>query len=455
MIRVELTQLLEPLQATLVGDNKSISSVTTDSRNIEADGLFIALKGERFDAHDFAQTAVDNGAIALLVERQLAVDVPQLIVADCHKALGQLGAMVRQQVNPKSLALTGSNGKTSVKEMVATICSQQHRVLYTAGNFNNDIGVPLTLLRLQPGDEIGVFELGANHIGEIDYTSALAKPDVALVNNVASAHLEGFGSEAGVAKAKSEIFNHLAEDGVAIINADDQYCDVMLAAAEGHRQLTFGIENHADVQGLQLQPDAFGRFRFECRAGNDSVQIQLPLAGRHQVSNALAAAAICLAAGFSLGEIATGLSLLEPVKGRMMPVELGRVTVVDDSYNGNPASVGAAINWLKEIEGNRALVLGDLGELGDNASLLHGELGSSAKQAGINQLFCLGELSRAASEAFGSAHYTELDALVSALISHIQALPGQVTVLVKGSRSAGMERVVEALKAAFGRGELS
>lgn len=462
MISFDLKQLTQALNTKtegdfstqLIGDSCVIANVTTDSRTIAENCLFVALKGERFDAHDFAQTAVDNGAAALLVERKLDIDVPQLLVSSCHRALGLIGALVRDAVNPKCLALTGSNGKTSVKEMVATICSLQHQVLFTAGNFNNDIGVPLTLLRLCQGDEIGVFELGANHIGEIDYTSALVRPDVALVNNVASAHLEGFGSEAGVAKAKSEIFNHLAVDGTAIINADDHYRDVMFAAAKGHKQLTFGVENPADVQAFGLKADAFGRFSFECRVGDESVPIQLPLAGRHQVSNALAAAAICLAAGFKLAEIATGLAQLKPVKGRMMPVELGRVTVVDDSYNGNPASVGAAINWLKEIAENRALVLGDLGELGDNASLLHGELGTQVKLAGIDQLLCLGQLSRAASEAFGSTHYTELDALVAALVRYIQTSPGQVTVLVKGSRSAGMERVVEALKVAFERGEL-
>ncbi|MCF1429924.1 MAG: UDP-N-acetylmuramoyl-tripeptide--D-alanyl-D-alanine ligase [Shewanella sp.] len=453
MIPVELTQLLTPLAATLVGKNLTIASVTTDSRDVAADGLFVALKGERFDAHDFAQTAIDNGAVALLVERELPVSVPQLLVANCHQALGKLGALVRDVVNPRCLALTGSNGKTSVKEMVATICGQQHQVLYTAGNFNNDIGVPLTLLRLEQDDEIGVFELGASHIGEIDYTSALVRPDVALVNNVASAHLEGFGSEAGVAKAKSEIFNHLAADGTAIINADDRYADVMQAAAAGHQQLTFGVDNAADVQGLNLKADTFGRYCFDCCYQQQTQAMTLPLAGRHQVSNALAATAMCLAAGFSLAQIAAGLAQLKHVKGRMMPVELGRVMVVDDSYNGNPASVGAAINWLKEIDKNRFLVLGDLGELGDNASLLHGELGVKAKQAGINQLFCLGQLSSAASETFGSRHFTELDALVTALISHIRVSPGQVTVLIKGSRSAGMERVVEALKAAFGRGE--
>lgn len=454
MIHFELNELAQKLDGALIGDNIGIDAVSTDSRNIPDACLFVALKGERFDAHDFAATAVKNGAVALLLERELILDVPQIIVANSHQALGRIGALVRDVVKPKCLALTGSNGKTSVKEMVATICGQQHQVLFTAGNFNNDIGVPLTLMRLQQGDEIGVFELGANHLGEIDYTSSLVRPDVALVNNVASAHLEGFGSEAGVAKAKSEIFNHLATDGTAIINADDAYAEIMFAAAAGHKYLTFGISRQADVMAKNLSADNFGRFSFEFCYQKQFTKVQLPLAGRHQVPNALAAASICLAAGFSLAEISQGLVLLKPVKGRMMPVELGRITLVDDSYNANPSSVEAAINWLKEINENRVLVLGDLAELGDNASLLHGQLGGKAKSAGINALFCLGKISRAASEAFGSEHFTEFELLVAALTDHIHQLPGKVTVLVKGSRSARMERVIEALQAACGRGEL-
>ncbi|BDM66045.1 UDP-N-acetylmuramoyl-tripeptide--D-alanyl-D-alanine ligase [Shewanella sp. NFH-SH190041] len=458
MIRFDLAQLAKQLDGKLVFVTKqqsgTIASVTTDSRHIDNDGLFIALRGERFDGHEFAATAVANGAKALLVERQLPLDVAQIVVPDCHRALGQLGALVRDVVNPLCLALTGSNGKTTVKEMVAAICAQRKQVLFTAGNFNNDIGVPLTLLRLTEGDEIGVFELGANHPGEIDYTSALVRPDVALVNNVASAHLAGFGSEAGVARTKSEIFRHLAPNGVAIINADDKYAAVMHQAAGQHRQLTFGVAAEADIRATALQADAAGCYRFTLNYLEKQIDIVLPLAGRHQVSNALAASGICIAAGFSLAEIASGLAGLTPVKGRMVPHQFGRILLVDDSYNANPASVGAAIDWLKEIAENRVLVLGDLGELGDNASLLHGELGAKAKAAGINNLFCLGTLSRAASEAFGSEHFTELDVLNRALIHHIQQLPGQVTVLIKGSRSAGMERVVAALSTACGRGEL-
>ncbi len=453
MIPLTLSALSKRLNARLVGVDEEVCHVSSDSRTIPAKTLFVALKGERFDGHNFAETALDNGASALLVDHQLPLNVPQLIVTDTQKAMGEIGSYLRELINPMSVALTGSNGKTSVKEMVATILSQHHKVLYTAGNFNNEIGVPMTLLRLESDDEFGVFELGANHKGEIDYTSSLVKPHVALVNNVASAHLEGFGSLEGVASAKSEIFNHLAATGTAVINADDQFASVMTAASAKYKQLSFAIDSEADIKASELVADSLGCYRFELSYLEERCVVVLPLSGRHQVSNALAATAICLSLGLTLDEIKLGFSLLVPVKGRMQPTQLGRVRIIDDSYNANPASVTAAIDWLQEIEGYRCLVLGDLGELGDNASLLHSELGELAKNRGLEALFTLGELSSNASQAFGSKSHMNLEQLVENLIENIKQLHGDVTVLVKGSRSARMERVVEALVLAYGRGE--
>ncbi|MGL4473042.1 MAG: UDP-N-acetylmuramoyl-tripeptide--D-alanyl-D-alanine ligase [Shewanella sp.] len=454
MIPLSVSTLANVMHGQWQGDDIVIEQVSTDSRDCGERGLFIALKGENFDAHDFAQSAIDNGAVALVVERALALNVPQIIVANCHQALGQLGAYMRAQQPLLSLALTGSNGKTSVKEMLATIAKQSHKVLYTAGNFNNDIGVPLTLLRLEPQHQVGVFELGANHPGEIDYTSGLVLPKVAMVNNVASAHLEGFGSLAGVAAAKSEIFNHLADDGVAVINLDDDFHGVMQQAAGAHQQITFGIEHKADVQALELVADRVGCYQFVLAYQEQRHPIKLSLAGRHQVSNALAATAMSLAAGFTMADILAGLAELEPVKGRMLPMTLGRFRVIDDSYNANPNSVAAAINYLAEINTQRCLVLGDLGELGDNAPLLHAQLGTLAQEKGIQALFCTGQLSAHTSAAFGSQHASDIEQLVVSLISYLNHLPSDVTVLVKGSRSARMERVVAALKAAFERQEL-
>ncbi|WP_298771186.1 UDP-N-acetylmuramoyl-tripeptide--D-alanyl-D-alanine ligase [uncultured Shewanella sp.] len=466
MIVLTLSQICEHLRACsscskpyeldaiqLQGSDIYVYQLTTDSRKIPKYGMFVALKGEHFDGHQFAQSAVDNGAIALLVEKRLPIDVPQIVVPNTQIAMGEIAAFVRDFVGPTSVAITGSNGKTSVKEMVATILSQYHSVRYTAGNFNNEIGVPLTLLRLEMGDEFGVFELGANHKGEIDYTSALVKPSVAMVNNVASAHLEGFGSLEGVAEAKSEIFNHLESDGVAVINADDDFAKVMLKASENHQQLTFGITHSADVMAKSVVSDHLGYYRFELHYNGDFCHISMPLAGRHQVSNALGASAICLALGLSLNEIKEGLRLLAPVKGRMQPKKLGRVRVIDDSYNANPSSVTAAINWLEDIGGNTCLVLGDLAELGDNAPALHEQIGELAKKSGIQNVLCVGELTQETSRAFGSQHCVDINQLSNVLINYINKLPGEVTVLVKGSRSAQMERVVEALTVAYGHGE--
>ncbi|WP_351088184.1 UDP-N-acetylmuramoyl-tripeptide--D-alanyl-D-alanine ligase [Shewanella sp. S1-49-MNA-CIBAN-0167] len=461
MISVNLLALAQHLNGTLHGQDRVITSVSTDSRNIAAQCLFIALKGERFDGHDFAATAIKNGAVAvlvdhLLVDHPLAADVPQIVVADPQKAMGEMGAWVRQTVAPICVALTGSNGKTSVKEMLATILSQHHQVLFTAGNFNNDIGVPLTLLRLTEGDEYGVFELGANHSGEIDYTSSLVQPRVALVNNVGNAHLEGFGSLEGVAQAKSEIFNHLSQDGSAIINADDPFADFMMQQSQGRKQLRFSREINvdADVTATDIVADTNGCSQFTLTFAGQHEMVQLPLAGIHQVSNALAAASMCIALGLSLVEIAQGFTSLKPVKGRMQPHELGRVLLIDDSYNANPTSVSAAINWLQQRDGYRCLVLGDLGELGDNAGPLHTSIGLQIKNATIESLFCCGQLSANTSEVFGCKHFSAQEALIVALQKQLASITGNITVLVKGSRSAAMERVVDSLLDAYGRGEL-
>jgi UDP-N-acetylmuramoyl-tripeptide--D-alanyl-D-alanine ligase len=460
MISLSLTQIAKHLQGTLHGvdfaSDHDIAAVSTDSRKVEAKCLFVALKGERFDGHDFAKTAIDNGAAALLVDHVLPFDIAQIVVANTQKAMGNIGALVRQHVNPISLALTGSNGKTSVKEMVATILSQQHQVLFTAGNFNNEIGVPLTLLRLTQGDEYGVFELGANHRGEIDYTSSLVQPQVALVNNIGSAHLEGFGSLDGVAEAKSEIFNHLVNNGTAIINADDKYASYMVQRSQDHHQLRFSCqpETEAEVKAIDIQADENGCCQFMLTFNGQQAAVQLPLAGLHQVSNALAAASMCLALNIPLSVIAQGFALLQPVKGRMQPHKLGRMLLIDDSYNANPTSVSAAINWLQQRDGYRCLVLGDLGELGDNAAPLHASVGLQAKNAAIEGLFCCGKLSSHTSEAFGSEHFSAQDKLIVALQQHLKDVEGNVTILVKGSRSAAMERVVDSLLNAYGRGEL-
>ena len=322
MIRVSLSQLATVLKGELHGADADIIDVTTDTRKLTPGCLFVALKGERFDAHDFAQDAVNGGAGALLVSRKLAIDVPQLVVADTHQAFGELAAWVRQQVPTRIVALTGSSGKTSVKEMTAAILRECGNTLYTAGNLNNDIGVPMTLLRLTPEHEYAVIELGANHQGEIAWTVNLTRPEAALVNNLAAAHLEGFGSLAGVAKAKGEIFTGLPENGIAILNADNNdwlnWQEVI-----GERKVWRFSPNAtgSDFTATNVHITAHGTdFTIKTPAGD--VDVTLPLPGRHNIANALAAASLAMSVGASLTAIKTGLAGLKAVPGRLFPIQL-------------------------------------------------------------------------------------------------------------------------------------
>ncbi|WP_133408119.1 UDP-N-acetylmuramoyl-tripeptide--D-alanyl-D-alanine ligase [Parashewanella tropica] len=452
MITLTLKEMATALNGQLIGEDLKISSVSTDTRKIEQDCLFIALKGERFDAHDFLESAVTNGAKAVLVSQVLDIPVPQLVVKDTRSALGQLGAYVRSKLNIKAVAITGSNGKTSVKEMLATILKQSHKVLYTAGNFNNDIGAPLTLLRLEEDDEFGVFELGANHRGEIDYTSALVKPQVAVVNNVGQAHIEGFGSIEDVAMAKSEIYNHLSSDGVAVINADDAFAEQFKAASKHHKQLCFGIDNKADVMGINLHPNALGQYQFTLCYQEQKEVVQLPLNGKHHVNNALAAASMALALDIPLKEVVSGLQQAQAVSGRMQSTQIEHLHLIDDSYNANPSSVRAAIDWLAQQSNYRILVLGDFSELGADTDRLHREIGEYAKSLHLDDVLTLGDKSQATSTQFGGQHYTELEAITDALVAKVKQQK-TITILVKGSRSAAMERVVNSVKSAYERGE--
>lgn len=454
MIKLSLQEITTALNGQLIGDNRDITSVSTDSRNIEEACLFIALKGERFDAHDFADAAVDNGAMALLVSKPLKTDCPQVLVADTRIALGQLGAYVKQKLDVTAAAITGSNGKTSVKEMLAAILKQSHQVLYTAGNFNNDIGAPLTLLRLTEDDEYGVFELGANHKGEIDYTSNLVQPQVAVVNNVGQAHIEGFGSLDDVAVAKAEIYQHLTADGVAVINADDFYAPFFFEKTQHQNQLSFGITKTADVTATELVANRVGQYQFVLNYQNITEPVQLLLNGKHQVHNALAAASMALALGISITDIVQGLESMMPVSGRMQPYELEHLLLIDDSYNANPSSVKVAINWLSEQQSRRVLVLGDFAELGEASLALHQEIGEYAKAQQLDDVLTIGAMSHATSEQFGGQHYSSMEALISELKGLVNNQQSKITILVKGSRSAAMERVVNALTSAHERGEL-
>ncbi|ENM5912570.1 UDP-N-acetylmuramoyl-tripeptide--D-alanyl-D-alanine ligase [Vibrio mimicus] len=452
MIRVMLSQLCSVLNARLVGADRAISAVSTDSRNIPAEALFVALIGERFDAHDFAFQAVTGGAVALLVQRELEADCSQLVVADTKQALGQLGAWVHAQCQTPTVAITGSCGKTTVKEMVASILSQKGQVLYTQGNFNNDIGVPLTLLRSTAEDGYAVIELGANHIGEIAYTTALVKPDVALVNNVAAAHLEGFGSIDGVKRAKGEIYQGLRESAVAIVNLDSNGGEHWKAVLADKTVKTFSATDHnADFYPRDVRLNALGVASFTLVTPIGEVDVELGIIGQHNVANALAAAALSLEMGASLAEIRHGLAHLAKVKGRVDLTQLREdIKLIDDSYNASVPAMKAAVDLLGSFSAVRWLILGNMAELGDESLALHQQVGEHAAPFGFEFVLTYGKDAKVISDLCQGHHFATHQDMMTFIEQHIEQQQGHAQVLlVKGANSAGMSKIAAALKEKF------
>jgi UDP-N-acetylmuramoyl-tripeptide--D-alanyl-D-alanine ligase len=437
------------LNGIQTGRDVEFTSVGTDSRTIMPGMLFVALKGERFDGHDFVENILTQGANCALVSADWAAAHPDLSlvgVADTRRALGQLAAHWRTHFHIPMIGVTGSNGKTTVKEMCAAILRAdfgQHAVLATTGNLNNDIGLPLTLLKLRTAHHAAVIEMGMNHPGEIDTLTRIARPTVALVNNAQRAHLAGLGTLADVARAKGEIFAGLGDRGVAVINADDPNAPLWNDMNHDRRIVSFGFSPAAEVRGTWRPHGLGGQLELVTPLGTAS--IQLPLPGEHNARNALAAAAACLAAGVPLAPIVRGLSGYTGMPGRLQQKRgAGGATVIDDSYNANPDSMRAAIDVLAALPGRRIFVMGDMGEVGETASQLHDEIGGYAKSQGIELLFALGEKSVAAVHSFdgGARHFATVEALVAALLP---LMDKDANVLVKGSRFMRMERVVEAI----------
>ncbi|MDE2343948.1 MAG: UDP-N-acetylmuramoyl-tripeptide--D-alanyl-D-alanine ligase [Betaproteobacteria bacterium] len=431
--------------------------VATDSRTLQPGDLFVALQGERFDGHAFVVQALESGAVGAIVSEPVSglESSPRLIrVRDTATALSALAAEWRLRINPRIVAITGSNGKTSVKEMLASIlrCAAeragedpQTTVLATAGNLNNTLGLPMTLLRLRPGHRWAVVEMGMNHPGEIAAMTRAAKPDVALVNNVQRAHLGLLGSIEAVARAKGEIYAGLADDGLALIPASDPLAPLLRACASGHRCVEFALdpatEDFSGIQGRTLG----GSGGLEIRLPAGTLQVRLGVPGRHNMANAVAAAAAAQALGVDAAAIQAGLESFQGVPGRLQSRFSARgALILDDTYNANPDSVAAAVAVLVARPGRRILVLGDLGELGDEALALHAEVGLRAREAGIDDCFTLGDLARETSRAFGlqGRHFDSVEALVATLEPQLNA---DASVLVKGSRFMKMERVVEGL----------
>lgn len=445
---------LSDLQSEFGGEltnNADFSGVSIDSRSLQKNDLFIAIKGPNFDGHNFINAAVDAGAAAVVVSQSVNAAVPQWVVADTRTALAQVSLANRNRFKGKLYAITGSSGKTTVKEMLYSILAQEIPVLATKGNLNNDIGVPLTLLALTDLHQAAVIEQGAGNKGEIAYTTKLSLPDIAVLNNVMPAHLEGFGSLQAIADSKAEIFSKLKQTkGTAIINYDDDFADYWLEKLGEQPHLGFGCNSDkAEIKALELTPDNQGCYGFRLQSPTGCSSVQLSLMGKHNVYNALAATAAAIAAKIPLSQIVAGLNNFEAVSGRMQVQQTSAGTrIVDDSYNANPGSMFAAIELLAGLLGESILVMGDMAELGKDEIWLHREVGRQAADKKINRLWAVGTLAQYAVATYKECggehgcHFKSKQALIAELKD---ILKPETVVLIKGSRSAAMEQIVSCL----------
>ena len=430
----------------LQGADAEVNGFSIDTRTLKPGDLYVALPGERVDGHDFVAAAAERGAVAALVTRPVEAPIPQVIVDDTQAALGDLASAVRAQRNVHVVGITGSNGKTTVKTLTASILSRHGRTHVNAGNYNNEIGMPLTLLAMPEDTEYAVLEIGAGKPGDIDYLAAIARPDIGLITSIAPAHLERMGTIEGVAETKGALYRALPADGVAIINADDERFSGFFANLAGsHTILRYGLDHRADI-GADIVEERIDGTHFILSTPHGDGDVRLPLPGRHNVANALAAAAVATALGVPVERIVEGLEQAPHVSGRLnLEPMRGGWTLIDDSYNANPGSAAAAIDTLALARGERWLILGDMAELGPEAIKLHAGIGRLAHERGIERLLATGPKSAAAVEAFGpgAQHFATQEELIEAACAQIHE---GVACLVKGSRSSGMERVANAMK---------
>ena len=441
---MKLSEIAKALNANMRGADVNVRNVGTDSRNIAKGQLFIGIKGESFDGNTYAAEAIKQGAAAVMLSNANIHAVPSVLVEDTRLALGELAHYWRNKFELPLVAVTGSNGKTTVKEMISAILKAAHgKVLATRGNLNNDIGMPLTLLGLNEKHTFAVIEMGMSHEGEIRYLSKLAAPQIALVNNAGTAHIGEVGSREAIARAKGEIFEGLVGDGTAVINADDDFANYWQSLNKNRKVITFGLSANADISATFQTQNNVSKIQLKTPSGN--VEFSLKVLGEHNVRNALAASAVAVALGISNESIAGGLAQFNPVKGRLNWLQgKNGAVVIDDTYNANPDSMKVAIDVLAKQKTEKIFVMGDMAELGADAAQMHAEIGAYAKQKGIHQFFSFGELSKFSSTSFGanSQHFDTLEALLDELQSHMKQ---EITVLVKGSRFMKMERVVNAI----------
>lgn len=438
---MHLSQVASAVHGTLVGADVISHNVAINTRADCQGRLFVALKGENFDAHKYVAQAAVAGASALMVEKDVDSELPLVIVDSTHKALMDLAAWWRSQFVLPLIGVTGSVGKTTVKEMLACIFAELGKGVVTDGNLNNEIGAPLTLMRLEADDLYAIIEMGMNNAGEIARISTMVKPTIALVNNAAAAHLEGLGSIEAVAYAKGEIYQGLSPDGIAVINADDEFAHVWMTLAEKQKIVTFGLTEDADISASYKEKN--DRLIVKVSTSKETFKLRINSLGEHSVRNVLAATAVALAANVPSAIIKQGLAKFVPVNGRMNIDSVAGVTVINDTYNANPASMRAAINVLVKNEDN-TLIVGDMAELGAATEAEHKSLGVQAAKRGVKTLLCCGQYAAIVAEAFGENAFA-FDSQAG-LLDHLQTNAPTGTVLVKGSRSAKMELVVEALQ---------
>ena len=441
-----LSEIAKVVNGHMIGADVQVLSVGTDSRHIAKNQLFIGIKGEQFDGNTFALEAIRQGSAAVLVSDSNTQANTAIVVQDTRLALGQLAKHWREKFTLPIVAVTGSNGKTTVKEMIAAILNvaASRPVLATQGNLNNDIGMPMTLLEIRQDHAYAVIEMGMNHEGEIRYLTNIAQPNVAVVSNAGTAHIGELGSRENIAKAKGEIFAGLNDDGIAVINADDAFAGYWKSLNQQRKILTFALDTKADVTASYQVLDGASQLQLTTPSG--SIGFRLNMLGKHNISNALAVSACAVALGVSNADIARGLESFSGVKGRLQrKAGINNAKLIDDTYNANPDSMKAAIDVLANQAGKLIFVMGDMAELGADSAQMHAEIGAYAKQKGIHQLLCFGEASQRASLEFGvnAKHYASLPALLKAVSGLMNK---DTTVLVKGSRFMQMERVVSVIE---------
>ena len=441
---MQLSQINQQVQGEMQGDDVFVQNVSINTREDCHNRLFVALKGENFDAHEFLDQAEQAGAGAVMVEHEVETALPSVKVASTHQALKDLAAWWRSQFVIPVIGVTGSVGKTSVKEMLGAIFANLGQGVVTKGNLNNEIGVPLTLMRLTPEDRYAIVEMGMNQAGEIERLTQISRPTIAMVNNAAAAHLEGLGSIEAVAKAKGEIFSGLTSDGIAVINNEDDFAPLWHDLAKDHRVITFGLFAEADVTAAYREHK--GRMTLDVMAFEEAFSVRMHTIGQHNVRNALAAIAVALAANVPVKAIKSGLATYRPAKGRLNIKSVGEHIIIDDTYNANPASMRAAIKVLLGYD-DSTLIVGDMAELGEAAHEEHSQLGAVAAMAGIDTVYACGEFADLVAQGFGAGAKTF--ATRDELIEFLQQNPPAGTTLVKGSRSAAMEHVVAALEEIF------